>query len=255
MEYERTEDGQIQADFAGRAGQVLLQYDQFKQKLPADQQFEATLAIALLQTMLTQCYELLKKYRHPDKAPRGLEELVVMANRGFDEPPPMLGITQSCILKRWPSERPVLYRDVIECIRNALSHPNPQNCKGWPQTGYTTQQSDSGFIEAYVFTQSPWVDRSGGIKPTFCAKRKDVKKQEDVASKIRDWSRNNAVDELQLLELNGVCVPARNGEPFVPIMRVRLDVVQLRLFTLALSDYLSEPIRHKVELAVQGVAA
>ena len=82
MEYERTENGQIQATFAGRVGQILLQYDRCKEGLPAHLQFDAALAISLLQSLLTQCQELLKKYRNPAKAPEGLEGLVSMANRG-----------------------------------------------------------------------------------------------------------------------------------------------------------------------------
>jgi hypothetical protein len=254
MEYERTENGQIQADFAGRAGQILLQYDRCKEGLPAHLQFEATLAIALLQSLLTQCQELLNKYRNPAKAPEGLEGLVSMANRGFDEPPPLLGLTQACILERWPSERAVKYRDLIECIRNALSHPLPQTSEGLPRTGYTTQMGTSGLIQAFVFTQSPWVGPSGVLLPQFRPER-DEKKRLDAESHIRRWGANSLVPNLELVETKDGYRPMQGGRPFVPVMRVRLDVAQLRSFVMALSDYLSEPHRQQVEQSAQRTLA
>jgi hypothetical protein len=251
MEYERTEDAQIQADLAGRAGQILLQYERCNEGHPPNQQYEATLAIALLQTMLTQCQELLKKYRKPGKAPLGLEELVAMANRGFDEPPPLLGLTQACILERWASEKPAVYRDLIECIRNALSHPHPQTCEGLPRTGYTTQMGSSGSIEAFVFTQSPWVGPSGELLPKYRPSRNDKKKQEEVVADLEKWAKNANVTNLSLVDTKDGYRPSWNGKPFVPVMRVRLDVAQLRLFVLALSDYLSEPLRQQVAQSEQ----
>lgn len=246
MEYERTEDAQIQADFAGRAGQVLLQYERLKPQLPLNEQYEATLAIALLQTMLTQCQELLKKYRSPGKAPQGLQELVAMANRGFHEPPPMLGLTQDCILERWPSEKPVKYRDLIECIRHALSHPLQQNSEGLPRTGYTTQKGVSGLIEAFVFTQSPWVGRSGALLPQYRVGKGERTKLEEAGINITKWASGASVANVALIETKEGYLPARDGALFVPVMRVRLDIAQLRLFVLALSDYLSAPLRQHV---------
>jgi hypothetical protein len=247
MEYERTEDAEIQADFAGRAGQVLLQYERLKLQLPLNEQYEATLAIALLQTMLTQCQELLKKIRSRDKAPLGLEGLVAMANRGFDEPPPLLGLNQDCILERWPSDKAVKYRDLIECIRNALSHPLPQNNEGLPRTGYTTQKGASGLIEAFVFTQSPWVGgRSGALLQQYRVGRGVPTKLEDARINITKWARGAGVANVELIETKEGSLPARDGVPFLPVMRVRLDVAQLRLFVLGLSDYLSEPLRLQV---------
>ena len=243
MEYERTEDAQIQADLAGRAGQILLQYERFKPQLPLNEQYEATLTIGLLHTILTQCQELLKKYRSPEKAPKGLKAMVTMANRGFDEPPPLLGLAQDCILERWPSDKPVEYRDLIECIRNALSHPHLQNNEGLPRTGYTTVKGSSGLIEAFVFTQSPWVGPSGALMPQYRPGKGERKKLDDASTKVTNWARNAGVTNIAFIESKDGYLPARNDVPFIPVMRVRLDVAQLRLFVLELSDYLSEPLR------------
>lgn len=255
MEYERTDDSQIQADFAGRVGHILMQYERFKPALPLSEQYEATLSIALLQTLLTQCQELLKNHRSSKNAPQGLEGLVAMANRGFDEPPPLLGLTNDCILERWPSEKPVKYRDLIECIRNALSHPLPQNKEQHPRTGYTTIKGASDLIEAFIFTQSPWVGPSGSLLPQYRPGKSEKKKFEDASIKISNWSRNFGVENVVLSETNDGYLPMRNGVSFVPVMRVRLDVAQLRLFVLALSDYLSEPLQYLVGESVKISAA
>ena len=247
MEYERTEDAQIQAAFAERVGEILLQYERFKVALPAEQQYEATLKIALLHTMLNQCQELLKRLTIPAKAPFGLEGLVEMANRGLDDSPPLLGLTQACILERWPSQKPVSYRDLIDCIRNALSHPLPQGKEGLPRTGFITQRGDSGLVEYFVFTQSPWVGIDGELDQKYQARRENLKATENAKKSITDWTRQRKIVGVELLEQpEGKFLPMRAGRVFAPVTRVRLDVGQLRIFVLALSGYLSEPLRQRL---------
>jgi hypothetical protein len=250
MEYERTEDAQIQADFARRAGQILLQYDRCKTLLPYDQQFEATLGICLLQTILTQCQELLSRVHRPEKAPKGLEELVEMANRGLNDPPPLLGLTQACIQERWPSSNSVRYRDLIECIRNALSHPTPQKTEGYPRTGFTTQKMNSGVVESYIFTHSPWVESDGSLNYQFMAKLDKINEVERAKKKIAGWTSQRGVSGVALEKQSNQFLPMRNGKIFIPVMRVQLDVAQLRVFILALSDYLSEPLLKHLEQPV-----
>jgi hypothetical protein len=143
---------------------------------------------------------------------------------------------------------------LIECIRNALSHPLPQTSEGLPRTGYTTQMGTSGLIEAFVFTQSPWVGPSGVLLPQFRPER-DEKKRLDAESHIRRWGANSLVPNLELVETKDGYRPMQGGRPFVPVMRVRLDVAQLRSFVMALSDYLSEPHRQQVEQSAQRTLA
>jgi len=247
MEYERTEDAQIQADFANRVGQILLQYERLKLALPDDQQFEVTLTIALLQSMLTQCWELLKRLHIPSMAPDGLEDLVTMANRGFDDPPPLLGLTEACIQERWPTTQVLKYRDLIECIRNALSHPSPQHSEGLPRTGFMTLQGDSGLIESIVFTQSPWVDFDGQLERKYQARQGKYEGIVRAKKAVNGWTAAHGTTGVELLEqAGGKLLPMRAGQLFLPIMRIKLDAAHLRVFVLALSDYLSEPLRQGV---------
>jgi hypothetical protein len=246
MEYERTEDGQIQAAFAQRAGQLLVQYDHLRKQLPPDQQFEATLSISLLQSMLTMCHELLKK-RDPGKPSNSLGELLSMANRTLAAEPTLLGLTNECVLERWPSERGITYRHVVECIRNALCHPLPQQPGIFARTGFTSELSGSGQVTAYVFTQSEWVDSSGTrLKPVYVSKSGNEDSLVMMKKKVKSWASNNHVIGLDYAVENGFWTVVRNGVRFIPVCRIRLNVAQLRTFTAGISDYLSEPVRQVV---------
>ena len=60
MEYFRTEDGQIQADLARRLGTVLKQYHS---QIISIEKYEVSLSLSILQTLLTNCVELLDNMR------------------------------------------------------------------------------------------------------------------------------------------------------------------------------------------------
>lgn len=255
MEYERTEGGQIQAAFAERAGQLLVQYDHLRKHLPPDHQFESTLSIVLLQSILTMCHELLKK-RRPKNTSKSLDALLSMADRNLDAEPSLLGLSKECILERWPSGNGVTYRNVVESIRNALSHPLPQKPGTFPTTGFTTELSGSGQLEAFVFTHSPWVNSTGsGIKPEYWPSRKQKESFQILRNKCDKWESENNYFGLELIE-DKICWSVfLNGSLFIPVCRIRLDVAQLRTFTLGLSDYLSEPVRQVAPLVAPAVVA
>ena len=59
MEYARQFDG-VQAGHALRAGKLLAQYPLLAKGLPPHEQYDATLAVCILQSLLTKCDELLK---------------------------------------------------------------------------------------------------------------------------------------------------------------------------------------------------
>lgn len=256
MEYSQTPDGQIQSDLAGRLGQLLLQYESLRINLPIEKQFEATLTLSLLQTILTQCQELLRKKRDPAKAPRGLEELVWLADRELEARPSLLGLDSSCVNEVWPSSKPLKYRDIIECLRNALSHPLPQTSEGLPRTGYTALSANNGAVQSFKFTQSPWVDTDGNLERRCRAKSgtnaETISEAERVVKFIQGWTGTRGITGVTLGEdSNGLLIPTLNGMPFVPVMRIELNVGQLRVMTLSLSDYLSEPSRQRAALEMR----
>lgn len=232
MEYERSLDGQIQAAMAQRAGKVLLQYESMSKALPPEEQFEATLAVALLQMMLTNCWELINRN---GLAKRGMHELNALKSQSVLDDPAKMGLEPECIVQSWPSMRGLTYREIFECLRNSLSHPGQQGGSCWPVTGFTTCNPSSDVIDVYEFTQSPWVNSAGNLS--------ENKDRESATRKMANFASNHQV--------NGLTVSCNDRqrwqvllheETFVPVLRLRLNVRQLRTLALTLSDLLSESL-------------
>jgi len=243
MEYERTEDGQIQAAFASRIGQILLQYEQFCVGLPESQRFEATLAVSLLQTMLTSSLEALEARRS--------KALNAGAGRSLLDDPAQFGLNPGCILQSWSSARALTYWDVFKCLRNALSHPGTQGNSRYERTGFTSDQSGSASVTAYVFTQSPWVNSKGSaLLPRFAPKGRDADSKVNLEKLAQDWASNHAVEGLVVCHDDlGFWRVHRNDEPFLPVLQLRLGVQQLRTLTLILIDHLAETLQAKAGVA------
>lgn len=249
MEYERTDDGEIQADFARRVGQILLQYDQWRQQVPTVDQYESTLTIALLQSLLTMCQELIRKKK---RVALELQAVVQLANRSLEKQPSLLGLSSDCVLESWPSERGLTYREVIDCLRNALSHPGPQNNCRYPRTGFTSVPGPAGQIAAYEFTQSSWVNSTGSdLLPSFSPKVTGSIPPEKLVSNVDAWAKNHNVEGIDVGQVRGRWLPVRYGEPFLPVLKLRVSVAALRVFTIGLSDYLSEPVRSERREALE----
>lgn len=242
MEYERTPHGQIQEAFARRAGQLVLQYEDLARQLSPAEQFESTLAVALLQSMLVFCTELLNAKRPPGT-------LRHLASRSLLDEPAQLGLDPACIVDHWYAKRGLSYRTVFEGLRNALSHPGVQSAvANFPRTGFTTIESGSGLVEAYLFTHAPWVNRAGnGLAKRFAPATSDDKSRLELEKAVCDWACNADVDGLTVEQnQEGLWRAHRKGAPFVPVLRLRLGVRQLRTLTLTLSEYLSVPTSQHV---------
>jgi hypothetical protein len=83
------------------------------------------------------------------------------------------------------------------------------------------------------------------LLPQYLPAKGEKTKLDQANAKITSWAKNAGVENVVLTETKDGHIPMRNGMPFVPVMRVRLEAAQLRFFVLALSDYLSEPLRLK----------
>lgn len=235
-EYIETPDGQIQADFARRVGQVLLHYEAGAALGQPQDSYEATLTICLLQALLTNCVELIDKKVKNDRT--GLTQ---DASRSLKEDPALFGLNLQCITRQWPSDRPLKYREIFKCLRNALSHPLPQKANGFPTTGYTTWKSPSGMIEGFRFIQSPWVNRSGSdVADRYKAKDEDRPELEMV---MNAWSSNHGTSGLSIEPgsdgLNRIFLGEKR---FIPCLQLDISTTQLRTMTLSLSDRLAEPL-------------
>jgi hypothetical protein len=151
MEYYHQEKFKITADLALRIGRITQQYGAFR--MPPDQNYEITLNLCLLQTLLTHCKELMIK----------------MGRRGG----PDLGLHDSISdLSRWglgkidvetdDFEGPLTMARFLNHLRNAMCHPTEMNPDARiPMSGYTTIPDGSKILRKVVFCDSPDAKRDG----------------------------------------------------------------------------------------------
>lgn len=152
MEYER-EEGLIRSGFALHAWRLLKQYDALSRDLHPSQKYDATLTLCVLQSLLTNCYEL---YMYLDKkSPQVLGALDGHVQALLADPKVEVAST-------FPGEV-LSARKLIEHIRNALSHPT-MRVTDPPTTGYTTIVDGSGQIVRMRFTDSPDLGFKGRVK-------------------------------------------------------------------------------------------
>lgn len=235
MEYVKTPDGQIQADFARRVGRVLLHYEAGISHAAPQDSYEATLTICLLQTLLTNCVELIKAKKKRDSS-----GLAAIASKTIVEAPDLFGLSPTCITHQWPSERELTYREILQCLRNALSHPLPQQRGIYKTTGYTTWKSATGEIEGFTFVQSPWVNSTGSdVAPRFKVVEADLP---NLTKELKNWSTDHHTPGLGVLSVAGHKYQIHLGaKPFVPVLQIDISTVQLRSMTLALVIFWQNP--------------
>jgi hypothetical protein len=166
MEYFRDETNGIRAGFALHAGKLLEQYTRLSEDVPASERYDATLAICILQSLLTNCSELIDAMRKHQKG--------IWSERVPDIPS-SFGISLSCVRRDTFLSDPVelTYGRFIEHLRNALSHPTyPEKPPHESSTGYTTIPDGSRLVSRFRFIDSPWVQR-GKIWSKYCDKNAD----------------------------------------------------------------------------------
>lgn len=252
MMYIESPEGQIHVDFARRAGQLLLQYEQFKRNLPADARYEATLTITLLQSLSTSFQELSR-----DKSRKMNQAFKDFLALPLESLPPRMGIDPQSVDWNWRELGSLRYREVMGVIRNSLSHPLPQNSAArWPVTGYTAIATADGQIGAYRFTQSPWINRKGSDFGLYYSAGCEARESAHVEKRIADFISDNGLkvgaDAIVMVERGGKFRPSLNGEDFAPVITIEMTVEQLRLFTLELADLIAnaghtERLRAKTE--------
>lgn len=153
MEYFRTEDGQIQADLARRLGIMLKQYHS---QIISSEKYEVSLSLSILQTLLTNCVELLNNLQTRDK----------QNNPFYNHPidPTLWGFDESNIIVNTFNEPQLTAEKIIRHIRNALSHPMKiQLTSTIKTTGYITK-GDTSSIEKILFISSPDLNGRGNSK-------------------------------------------------------------------------------------------
>jgi hypothetical protein len=213
MEYIHTDDCQIRSDIAFRLGVIIMQYEK-SIELNDIKNYNSTLYISVLQTLLTNCLEILREIKFMNEK----YDFFDVENQLIDDN--FYGIKNKSIISNSIYDKVTLHRVLIS-LRNALSHPTNINIKSeFPSTGYTTIKDGSNIISEYIFVDSP-----------------DVKNN-------RAKSFNN-IAELELHKrMNKSAVYDYNSLKIVPrLFIIKLDVKELKTLTLNLSTVLAQPVQ------------
>jgi hypothetical protein len=150
------EEGLVRAGVALHAGRLLDQYAGLVRDVPAPLRHEATLTICVLQSLLTNCWELYK-YLGRRKHSRVLGPI-------YDFIESLLAEEEVRVLNIFPDEVEELPpKAVIEHLRNALSHPTVRQTDP-ATTGYTSIKDGSGQIARIRFTDSPDLNGKGNLR-------------------------------------------------------------------------------------------
>jgi len=218
MEYYRTEKGQIYADIAYRLGRIITQYEKLNVN---EEKFEATLYIAVLQNLLTNCSEHVKQMtQQPDSIFQKEIESV-----GW-------GLNKCCWVENKYEEKLIL-ENFINRVRNSISHPTEIKIeRDYPSTGYTTIKDDSGIIKKFRFIDSP---------DTMWNRQWGFKKEEEIKEYIRR-NKKTFPENIHYKKSGTKFFLSINDEPFIRIAIVDLTVEELASFVKNLANYLAQPI-------------
>jgi len=224
MEYFRTDQGRIQASFALHAAQLLRQYVDYSRKLPASERFEATQTICVLQALICNHEEHIKKMKKYQRS-------------FFDSPLPDIGASglKRHHIKKFNFSGPLTYRKALTSIRNALSHPtHAERPPFYPSTGYTTVRDGSGLVTTVRFTDSPFVD-CGRLYSTYT-------NEETLNKKLSSASFREKYPPLRIAQSEPGKWGFFNGdELYIPVFEAEVPIEELIQFTLELANRLAQP--------------
>lgn len=229
MEYARQFD-RIQAGYALNAGKLLVQYLSLAKTMPATEQYEGTLTISVLQSLLTQCSELLK-YMESEPIQRQFFD------QAIDDGANVWGLKPSFVeVDTFPED--LTLRGLLEHVRNAMSHPAPDRTFKCRPTGYTTTDAPSKRIMAYRFTDSPWVK----------ADKRDIfgslplHKEKEALDRIKSFHRKHAVEGyLEVLaQADGTFEIGREGAVYWPLFEIVLPLPTLIDVAIGLANHLAQ---------------
>ncbi|MGN6252009.1 MAG: hypothetical protein ACTHNS_09390 [Marmoricola sp.] len=235
----KTHWGIVFSDVVSRAVQALDQYKLVSGQWPPTQRFEATLTLSVAQTALSAAWELQSalKQQESDLSPdlAELRDLIFLEDTTYlsrDQEDATLSLHE------------LGGTEVLEHLRNSLSHPVPCSPGGeLPLTGYLSVPDDGGQISRFMFVDSPWVDLQQGRRNTGKAVikypyRMRLAKSDDKASRqrgeiersLKKFQRDgDPHGRLNVHEAEGhvfVSLDAE-GRPYIPFMRLSTSVDDL----------------------------
>ncbi|MGI6322149.1 MAG: HEPN family nuclease [Bacteroidales bacterium] len=230
MEYFRDPKNQIYADLAYRLGRIVTQYEK---SVIGEEKFEATLYIAVLQNLITNCNEYVRQMTRSTRKNSIFNQLIKSD---------IWGINENCWVRNTFNEKRTL-ENFIKRIRNSVNHPTNIDIKSdFPSTGFTTLNDDSGKIKTFRFINSP---------DTINNRMKKLSINEVLNTIYLRNTNNQQIHEEFPSDISYEKIPndpekyriIHNGEPFIRISMIDLTVKQLGVFVKNLANYLAQPIQ------------
>lgn len=158
MDYQR-EQNLVRAGFALHAWRLLKQYETLTKNLSPSQRYEATLTVCVLQSLVTNCWELYKYLGR--KGPQVLDAVDSFVASILEDPEVQVTNT----FRGGDLDG----KTVLVHVRNALSHPRMKETEP-PTTGYTTVGNGSGLVARIRFVDSPDLNSKGNLRQDAIAR-------------------------------------------------------------------------------------
>lgn len=218
MEYVRTDEAQIYADFARRLGTVLRQYlsAEFKPT------YEATLSICLLQSLLTNCTEHIRAMASGERRRSFFTRTV--------EEEPLWGLSKTQVLEN-TFPHGLTFERYTGHLRDALSHPTRAKITApVPSTGFTSTGAEGETIRRYLFVSSPDVRK--GRPRSFSSQRE-----------VQYYMRKCELpDDVEVIPDGQRFSLRRENQPYFRVFRAGLSVRQIEELVIGLSNHLAQPL-------------
>jgi hypothetical protein len=227
MEYFREHNNQIQADVAYRLGMIAHQYSGFD--LPREERFTSTLELCILQSLLTQCMELLKTMARNESRRQYLTADLSVSSVWGLKPEMVVVNTLRC--------NALTAEVVLRGIRNALSHPTGLTIDAlFPSSGYTTITDGSEDIVRFCFVNSPDT-KNNRLKTHDTAEI--AARELEQARRGQDMPADVGIIRTE----DGRFCFGRDGKPFARIFRIDLTPEEMHKLVIGLSNQLAQPVR------------
>ena len=225
MEYKRTNDAQIQASQAYRLSVILKEYIDTHRNND-NNNYDVTLSISILQTLLTNCIELFD--RTASSSPSFLRKNIKSKN---DYDLSLDSVIENTFNHRFNI---ITIESVLRHLRNALSHPTIIKTKAkFVTTGYTSIAGTDGKISYILFSDSRDIDDDGKPKDYWIENR---------ASNEQNKKYSYFKEGVIIVEKNGKYTFEYEGNPYYRTFQIKLSPKQIVNLTYSLANFLSKPV-------------
>ncbi len=234
-EYFRDPQNRIRAGFALHAGNLFVQYQRLSASIHPSERYEATLTLCILQSLLTQCAELIKQMSKIESF--DWEQAVT-------DIPTRWGLRRGFI-KEDTNPETLTYRKFLEHLRNACSHPTDLALESFPMsTGYSTIPGPTGLVEAFEFVDSPSV-QNGRLRKQFRSNVRQVV-QNTVTTLNNAWMEENQTSEepFHVVRIGEEYQVYKNDNEYVRLFRAIIPLSDLTETVKFLANYLAQPSQH-----------